>query len=106
MPSFYVGKDFFEFFTEQDAMPLFFRSPENVMRLEELLKLNFKEEIKATSGKVNKIWQLMPFFNEPEFYSTYHTVRSDGTFLRGRTVLVQEKPETYRALRIYASKSF
>ncbi|MEX2449325.1 MAG: hypothetical protein WD407_00550 [Rhodospirillales bacterium] len=104
MPSFYTNRNFLELFTDQDAMPLIMRKPAEVMELEKDLKINFKKAVRETSGQVNRIWQIMPYLNDPTFFSTFYTVRSDGTFLRGAIVAVEEEPETYKELRIYASK--
>ena len=104
MPSFYSGKNFLELFTEQDAMPLFFREPESILNLEKTLVEKFQELEKKSQGQIDRVSLLTPQIDGPAFYSIYYTIRSDGTYLRGRIVNAQEEPETYQALRIYASK--
>jgi hypothetical protein len=104
MPSFYKDKNFLELFTVQGAMPLFFRETESVINLETTLVEKFKELETQSKGQIDRVSVLTPQIDDAEFFSTYYTIRSDGTFLRGRIVIKQEEPESYKALRVYASK--
>jgi hypothetical protein len=104
MPSFYKDKNFLELFTVQGAMPLFFRETESVINLETTLVEKFKELETQSKGQIDRVSVLTPQIDDAEFFSTYYTIRSDGTFLRGRIAIKQEEPESYKALRVYASK--
>lgn len=105
MPSFYTDKNFLELFTVQDAMPLFFREPESVINLETMIVEKFNELEKKSQGQIDRVSVLTPQIDDIEFFSTYYTIRSDGTYLRGQVVRQDEKAENYKALRVFASKS-
>lgn len=104
MPSFYVDKNYLELFTVQDAMPLFFREPESMMNLETMLVEKFQELEKKSQGEIDRVSVLTPQIDDTEFFSTYYTVRSDGTYLRAQVVRQTDQAENYKALRVYASK--
>ena len=104
MPSFYTYKNFLELFTVQDAMPLFFREPESVINLETTLVEKFKELEIQSKGQIDQVSLLTPKIDNTEFFSIYYTLRSDGTFLRSRIAVKEEEPESYKTLRVYASK--
>lgn len=88
MPSFFVGRNFFELFTEQDALPVALRN------------FDVLKEIEAQLVDMKAV-----IFRDPEFYSTFFTVRSDGTYLRGGVVLKDDARRTYKALMVFAERT-
>ena len=104
MPSFYTDQNLLELFTDQSAMPSFFRETESILHLEAVLIAKFQELEKKSKGEIDRISVLAPQIDDPELYSTYYTIRSDGTYLRGRLFNTEDKREAYKALRVYASK--
>ncbi len=106
MPSFYIGKNNFELFTDQDAVPFFLHDEETLETLELQMKERLKEAIREFSPRnLREVFDKAGFtFENPEFYSTFYTIRSNGEYLRASTVLKQEAPERYEALKIFADK--
>lgn len=100
MSSFYIGKNFFELFTEQDSIPLLFRFPSTLRefektRLDQLAAAGHDPSAKAA-------FNLSMHVNPVEFYSSYYTVRSNGEYLRGAWVGGAESPSRYVSLKVFA----
>ena len=90
MPSFYVGRNHFELFTEQDALPIVFRYAADLKKLEK----HFLENIKR--NKRASILRSALMSENVIFYSCYYTVWPNGEYLHGKFVLRGEEPEKYR----------
>ncbi|MEQ8194805.1 MAG: hypothetical protein RIB59_09985, partial [Rhodospirillales bacterium] len=80
MPSFYVGRNFFELFTEQDAMPEFLRQPKELEAIGKKYKSLLKDYLRKNTPKnmtlaYSDVTMLNP---DTDFYSNYYTVRSQG----------------------------
>ncbi|MEX2451910.1 MAG: hypothetical protein WD407_13725 [Rhodospirillales bacterium] len=104
MPSFYVDKNFFELFTEQDAMPVFFRRTEELEAIGSKYKSFVEDHLRENAPETkapayNDVTMLNP---DTEFYSNYYTIRSQGDYLHGKLVVSQEDPRRYKALKVFA----
>lgn len=106
MPSFYIGKNYFELFTDQDAVPVFMHDEESLELLEKQMQQRLKEAVREFSPRnMREVFDKAGFHSkQPEFYSTFYTIRSNGEYLRGSTVLTQETPERYETLKVFAEK--
>ncbi|MEX2451911.1 MAG: hypothetical protein WD407_13730 [Rhodospirillales bacterium] len=104
MPSFHVGKNFFELFTEQDAIPAFLRDKTTLEELETMMRNKLKEVVREKSPRnLREVFDTVGFgFSEPEFHSIHYTIRSHGGYLHAGTVLGQESPPAYKALKVFA----
>jgi hypothetical protein len=107
MPSFYIGKNYFELFTDQDAVPSFLHDEETLMILENQMKEALKQMTRENSPRnMREIFDKAGFqLEDAEFYSTFYTIRSNGKYLRGSTVLKQESIYHYAALKVFADKT-
>ena len=105
MPSFYVGQNRFELFTEQDAVPEFFRYPSTLKEFSRNLDQQIQERLASGVAKTRKD-EMMGFAAQPpvSFYSCYYTLWPNGQYLRGKIVLQGDEPESYKALKIFAEK--
>ena len=105
MPSFYVGQNRFELFTEQDAVPEFFRYPSTLKEFSRNLDQQIQERLASGVAKT-RIDEMMGFAAQPpvSFYSCYYTLWPNGQYLRGKIVLQGDEPESYKALKIFAEK--
>ena len=103
MPSFYVGQNRFELFTEQDAIPEYFRYPSVLKDFGRSLDQQIQKSL-ALGLAETKRDEMMGFAANPpvSFYSCYYTVWPDGQYLRGKIVLQGDDPESYKALKILA----
>jgi hypothetical protein len=104
MPSFYVDKNFFELFTEQDSMPVFLKSSDALdeigKRYNALLKDYFRQK---TPKNIETVSDEFVMFNpDTKFCSNYYTVRSQGDYLHGKIVITQEEPKSYKSLKVFA----
>jgi hypothetical protein len=104
MPSFYVDKNFFELFTEQDAMPEYFRHTQELEAIGSKYKSLVKDYLRENTPKnmalaYSDVTMLNP---DTEFYSNYYTLRSQGDYLHGKLVVSQEDPRRYKALKVFA----
>ena len=106
MSSFYIDQGYFELFTDQDAVPVFLHNEDDLEMLEKQMKQRLKEAVKEYSPRnLREVFDKAGFqFENPEFYSTFYTARSDGSYLRGSTVLKQEEKHQYVALKVFADK--
>jgi hypothetical protein len=102
MSSFYVGRNSFELFTEQDSIPLLFRFPSMFREIE---KKRLDQIVAAGHDPSSKTGLSFGIHANPtEFYSVYYTVRSNGEYLRGAYVGIDEKPQRYAGLKVFAEK--
>lgn len=106
MSSFYLDKNYFELFTDQDAVPMFLHNEEDLELIEQQMKQKLKEAVREHSPRnLREVFEKAGFYTENiEFYSTFYTIRSDGDYLRASTVLKQETPQQYQALKVFADK--
>ncbi len=105
MPSFYIGENYFELFTEQDAMPNFIRSQDLLNEMQSAIKNKLKENVTNKTPKdLFQLYSSIVFDLNPVFDSAYYTVRSNGDYLQGKTVLVEEDRDRkkYKLLRVFA----
>ena len=107
MPSFHIGKNYFELFTDQDAIPGFLHNEEALMQLEDQMKETLKKVMRDYSPRnMREVFSKVGFQCEgTEFYSIFYTIRSNGNYLRARTVLKQEDVYHYAALKVFADKT-
>jgi len=106
MSSFYIDQNNFELFTDQDAIPGVLHDGQDLEALESQMTQLLKEAVRKHSPRnLREVFDKAGFqFENPEFYSTFYTVRSDGSYLRGSTVLKQEEKHQYVALKVFADK--
>ena len=104
MPSFYVDKNFFELFSEQDSMPDFFRSLNELEVIGKKYNVLLKDYLRTNTPKnINTAFSEVTMFNpDLELCSNYYTVRSQGDYLHGKIVITQEEPESYKSLKVFA----
>ena len=104
MPSFYVDKNFFELFTEQDSMPEYFRDARQLETIGKKFNSQMKEYLRQNTPKnINKAYYDVALMNQDtEFCSNYYTVRSQGEYLHGKIVITQEEPQSYKNLKVFA----
>lgn len=106
MPSFHIGRNSFELFTDQDAIPNFFQLPEQLVVLEGEMKEVLRKVILENSPR-----NICEAFKEagynlfqPKFYSTFYTIRSNGEYLRATTPSEDATPQHYEMLKVFADK--
>lgn len=105
-PSFHIKNNDFELFTDQDAIPDFFRDRERLDLLEEVMKGILKKSLLEHSPKnLRDVFDNAGFnLTEPTFYSTFYTVWSNGEYLRAKSDLDEATPEHYESLKVFADK--
>jgi hypothetical protein len=104
MPSFYVDKNFLELFTEQDSMPEFLKSSNQLNIIGKEFNSLLKDYLRKNTPKnINTALKEVTMFNpDTDFFSNYYTVRSQGEYLHGKIVITEEEPQSYKALKVFA----
>jgi hypothetical protein len=104
MPSFYVEKNFFELFTEQDSMPEFLKSSNKLNIIGKKFNSLLKDYLRKNTPKnINTAFREVTMLNpDTDFFSNYYTVRSQGEYLHGKIVITEEEPQSYKALKVFA----
>ncbi len=104
MPSFYVDKNFFELFTDQDSMPAYFRKTNDLEVISKKFNSLLKDFLRQNTPKnINTAFNEVTMLNpDTEFSSNYYTVRSNGEYLHGKIVITQEEPVSYQSLKVFA----
>ena len=104
MPSFYVGQNYFELFTDQDSVPLYFRYPSALRDMYTQLTDVVEKKLSDNPNlNISDIYRSSaPIVENPEFYSCYYTVYPDGNYLRGAVVQMDNTTQQYKALKIFA----
>ena len=77
------------------------------MQLEDQMKETLKKVMRDYSPRnMREVFSKVGFQCEgTEFYSIFYTIRSNGNYLRARTVLKQEDVYHYAALKVFADKT-
>ena len=58
---------------------------------------------KNTPKNINTAFREVTMLNpDTDFFSNYYTVRSQGEYLHGKIVIIEEKPQSYKALKVFA----
>ena len=104
MPSFYVGQNHFELFTEQDALPIIFRYLADLKKIDKYFCDKIEQYIETgdIENKKDKIKETGLQSADVVFYSCYYTVWPNGEHLLGKFVLRGEEPRKYTALKVFA----